>query len=632
MTKIAEFSGRFWVGCNYWASHAGINMWTDWRPEVVEADLEALCKAGMGVLRVFPLWPVFQPISVAAGPVKKEYLINGQARPNTKAGRAGVSEQAIQRFDLFLNITEKYDLKIIIGLITGWMSGRCFVPPALEGKPLLTDPLAISWQQRFIKYFVDRFKDHKSIIGWNPGNECNVLGAETNAQAAMWCGAIVDAIRSVDNQRPVIAGMHGISADPGATWSLTDQGEFFDYVTTHPYSFFVPHCDSDPLNTIRTGMHPAAESTLYSNVSGKPCLAEELGTLGPNIVSGKIAADFLRTQLFSTWAHGQKGLLWWCAFDQDHLDYPPYEWIALERELGLLKNNRTPKPALGEMTKFTQLLKNMPFTELPAHITDAVCILSEDQDHWAVAYATFILAKQAGFDIQFRHQSQSLPDAKVYLLPSITGANVINRSAWLDLCERVKKGARLYISCDNGFLSGFEAVTGMEIQTRRKRRSPGIAHFDKFDLPITMGLELELLATRAEVLAKDDNGLPIFSRGELGAGEVYFLGFPMEMQLTKTPGVFDGDKPDQFWRVYQTIINKRRNDRVATKRHPQVGITEHIIDQGSRVVVLINYSPSPVESGFKLSSDWQIKDTFYGDADKLAANDAAVIMISKNNS
>ena len=32
--------GSFTVGCNYWASHAGTAMWTDWRPEVVEADLD----------------------------------------------------------------------------------------------------------------------------------------------------------------------------------------------------------------------------------------------------------------------------------------------------------------------------------------------------------------------------------------------------------------------------------------------------------------------------------------------------------------------------------------------------------------------------------------------------------------
>ena len=41
MTKNQKLfeSGKFFTGCNYWASHAGTNMWHDWQPDVVESDL-----------------------------------------------------------------------------------------------------------------------------------------------------------------------------------------------------------------------------------------------------------------------------------------------------------------------------------------------------------------------------------------------------------------------------------------------------------------------------------------------------------------------------------------------------------------------------------------------------------------
>ena len=48
-------SGRFVLGCNYWASHAGTNMWKDWRPDVMEADLKQISEAGMQMIRVFPI-------------------------------------------------------------------------------------------------------------------------------------------------------------------------------------------------------------------------------------------------------------------------------------------------------------------------------------------------------------------------------------------------------------------------------------------------------------------------------------------------------------------------------------------------------------------------------------------------
>jgi len=54
----------FFVGCNYWASHAGIAMWSDWQPEVVAEDFAQIGRAGLEVARVFPLWPEFQPLKV----------------------------------------------------------------------------------------------------------------------------------------------------------------------------------------------------------------------------------------------------------------------------------------------------------------------------------------------------------------------------------------------------------------------------------------------------------------------------------------------------------------------------------------------------------------------------------------
>ena len=56
-------AGTFIVGCNYWASHSGTAMWKDWRRDVVAEDLRKLAEAGIQVLRVFPLWPDFQPLA-----------------------------------------------------------------------------------------------------------------------------------------------------------------------------------------------------------------------------------------------------------------------------------------------------------------------------------------------------------------------------------------------------------------------------------------------------------------------------------------------------------------------------------------------------------------------------------------
>lgn len=50
------------IGCNYWASHAGTEMWVDWNADVVDDDFKRLSEYGIKYLRVFPNWRDFQPV------------------------------------------------------------------------------------------------------------------------------------------------------------------------------------------------------------------------------------------------------------------------------------------------------------------------------------------------------------------------------------------------------------------------------------------------------------------------------------------------------------------------------------------------------------------------------------------
>lgn len=133
--------GRMAVGCNYWASHAGLYMWRNWDAGCVERDLDLLAAQGMKVLRVFPLWPDFQPLTADyAGAGKfSGYSQSGGALRNY----AAVDDEMVARFRFLCKAAEKLDLKLVVGLVTGFMSGRMFVPPALEKENVLTSPAAI---------------------------------------------------------------------------------------------------------------------------------------------------------------------------------------------------------------------------------------------------------------------------------------------------------------------------------------------------------------------------------------------------------------------------------------------------------------------------------------------------------
>lgn len=597
--KIFE-SGRFFTGCNYWASHAGTNMWHDWNAEVVESDLKRLSEANIKVLRMFPLWSDFQPLRMhrSGGSTERELRIGEEPLPFTEEGRAGLDPVMIERFRYFLDTSEKYGIKLIVGLITGWMSGRMFMPEAFAGKGLLTDPMVVSWQTRYVRYMVKHFKDHPAIAAWDLGNECNCMQGVSRDGANVWASHISMAIKLEDTEHPIVSGMHGLK--PNGIWTPEDQSEFLDVLCTHPYPIFTPHCDTDPINEMKTILHSTAETVMYESLGNLPAFIEEAGTLGPMISSERVAGDYIRAAMFSAWAHDLKGFVWWCANEQSELEHTPYDWNTVERQLGLFRIDGSKKPVLEEMTAFTNFVDSFEFGSLPRRITDAVCILSEGQDIWGAAYGSFILAKQAGLDITFAWQDDNIPEAPAYIIPAITGDSAIRRHTMLDLLERVKKGAKLYISINDALLSPFEEITGVRVETRCRRVQNEVVRLGEDEFHLWTNFKLKLEAVGAEVIAKDASGRPAFTSYKLGDGEVFFSAFPIELDASCKNGVVSGEFAVPYYKFYEAL-GFRSSEKLARSSSPYIGITEHKLGD-KRLVLALNYTPEERSTEIALSS------------------------------
>lgn len=631
-----RFEENFLVGCNYWASHAGTAMWRDWRPDIIERDLRQLRQSGNRYLRVFPLWPDFQPVKLfrRAGGKPTEYRFDEeQALPDDPIGKAGVSQEALQRFGEFLRLAARYELKVIVGLVTGWMSGRLFVPPALEGRDMLTDPVSVMWQMRFVSCFVRQFKDSGVIIAWELGNECNCMQNGIAREAAwLWTSALAGAIRSADPDRLVLSGMHGLK--PQGVWAIEDQSELLDVLTTHTYPVFTEYCDQDPVNTIRPILHSTAETRLMADISGKPCFVEEFGTLGPMIASDAIAGDYVRVCLLSLWAHDCGGLLWWCAYDQLKLPFPPYEWNATENELGMFTCDEVPepKPVAGELKRFTAFLESKPFGLLPSHTREAVCVLTSGADFWGAAYSAFIMAKQAGFDLEFQMHDQPLKEAEIYLLPCLEGFQVMKQQRLYEILQKVRDGAVLYISNSNGKLRRFKDVTGLEVQTYEHRSGPAEVTLklgeEQLDFVLRSERKLVFEAAGADVLGVEGDGNPAFSSFDFGKGKVFFLAFPLELELARTAGAFHAPGKAPYWKIYEHIARAAGSKRCMRKSQtgigPEIGITEHPLDDRQRIVVLINYSPADAVIPLDLEEGWRVEEVYYGELVKEERGDASL--------
>lgn len=575
----------FFVGCNYWASHAGIRMWRDWNENAILRDLDLLAEYDLTTLRVFPVWSDFQPLT-------RFYGWSGMPRDFGQSGgplqnQAAMDDTMLQRFTFFCREAGKRNLQLVVSLLTGWMSGRLFVPPALEGKPLLTDAESIRWQVRFVRAFVRAMREEATIVAWDLGNECNCLTQLSESAAAWnWLNTISSAIRSEDTSRPVVSGMHGLSTSQFAVWNLRDQGELLDVLTTHPYPLFTPDCNLDSPDSLRNGVHASAESLLYQGLSGKPCFPEEAGSLGPRVADDEQAAIMLRNSLFTCWANRLPGYLWWCAFDQDQQSYPPYEWLAIERELGLFLSDRSPKPMARELRKFVDFLRAFPF-ELPPRRIDAVALISEREESWPEAFGAFLLSRQANFDLCFAGVESELPEAKRYLLP-VSGNEPLTRCAWHQLLERVKSGAHLLLTLPGEcILSSLEAVAGVRINTRCQRSGlwqAQLRNSPEYRISGAYRTRSQLTAIRAEILAEETDGNPLMTVCQYGRGNVYFINAGIERLAAETPGEND------FWRLYQLFADHCGIRRRVTADTPGVGLTEHELTDHRVLVVVVNYT------------------------------------------
>ena len=591
-------------------------MWKNWDEEQVERDMQDLSEYGVKYLRVFPNWKDFQPVMPVYGGEGriKEYMLEGCREPENPWY---LDEVMLDRFGKFCTVAEKYGMKLIVGLITGWMSGRLFIPSALNGKNLCTDPVALKFELLMVRGIVSRFCDRDVIYAWNLGNECNCMSkVNTREEAMVWTAAVSNAIRAADPDRPVISGMHSLSVDRDA-WRITDQADWNDILTTHPYAYFVPYCRNDPIDSIRTLMHGTCETMLYASVGKKPCLVEELGTLGPNICNDDISGSFMRLNLISNWANGSAGLLWWCAHEQLNLETPPYNWFMLERELGMLDINRRPKPILKEMKKFSDWLGTVDF-ELEAPVKDALILLTKEQDCWATAFMSFILGKQAGVTLDFLAPNLDIPDSAVYFMPSVHSGCPLYARYYNQLLDKVYNGAVLYVSNGDAFFNKREEVFGASVISSEDTYDSGTFTFNGSVIPYERYCKVGIEPTTAQVLANDGNGKPIFTVNNFGKGKIYYLNFPLEDMLSRQNHAFDGGA----YKIYEYVLKELLEKKTVRKLNSKVGVTENV-----SIATVINYSNEPVKTGLYLQNGKRIGHIFRGNPDYLEPCDGAVFEI-----
>ncbi|MBI4977159.1 MAG: cellulase family glycosylhydrolase [Spirochaetes bacterium] len=597
----------FLLGVNYWPRHRGPRMWSEFNADEIDGEFAEIKAMGMNTVRIFPVWDDFQPLKeVGVGDKWREIVMRNDEMTSSIENPAMIDEKMMKHFDTVLALADKHGLKLIVALMTGWMSGMLFDVSWRKNRNIYTDPFMMKWQLLYCGTFAKRYSDSKTIIGWEYGNEHNCfMHCPTGESAWTWLRSIANEIRVNDRNHPVVSGMHSLTpyATDGTPWGIDATADSADVFTVHPYPPFTPGTFMDSLNSMRPNLHATAESRFYASLGKKPCLCEETGTLGDTNLSELSSADFIRRRLFSLFANGDLGCIWWCGVDFSCGEKLPYRWVQMENDgLGLIDVNKRVKPAGQEFKKFSAVTAKLP--KLPDTKKRAAIVIRDREigggEKWTLFYNAYVLCKQAGIEADFVYPHDSLDNYDLIICPSIAGHSNYFATSWNRIMKRVANGATLFLSYDGGHFTRSAEVFGLT-RTDREPMKPGMTAKAESsvpkslkDLTLTVKQEwnLNLRDTSGTVLMRWNDGTPAMTEHAFGKGKAIFLGVGIEAQRGRTNYALENDS---VWRVYDFLRTTAGiTEKIELADAPFIERTYHAVSDKEGYFTVINHTDKDI--------------------------------------
>ncbi|HET9173252.1 MAG TPA: glycosyl hydrolase [Actinospica sp.] len=350
-------------GVNYTPSRGWFHHWLDFDLDAVRRDLDAIAALGLDHVRVFPLWPVFQPNRTLIRPRAVEQLVS-------------VVDAAAER-----------GLDVNVDGLQGHLSSFDFRPAwtvTWHRRNLFTDPDVVAAEAEYLRTLAAALADRPNFLGMTLGNETNQFAGDPHPdpdriepeQADAWLVALLAAC---ERGAPGKRHLHSFY---DAAWYLDD----------HPFT---------PAQAARRGFATAIHSWVFNGTAqtygsrstavghhaeymielskawalqaDRPVWLHEVGAPAPHIAPDR-AAEFARATITHALDCPELfGVTWWCSHDVDRAlaDFP-----ELEYSLGLLTNDGTPKPAGLEIAALVEETRRA-WTAPPPRTTALVLDLPE---------------------------------------------------------------------------------------------------------------------------------------------------------------------------------------------------------------------------------------------------------------
>ncbi|MEV6833209.1 glycosyl hydrolase [Streptomyces sp. NPDC051133] len=317
-------------GVNYTPSQGWFHHWLDFDLDSVRADLDAIAALGLDHVRVFPLWPYFQP------------------------NRTLIRPRAVEQLVALADAAGERGLDVNVDGLQGHLSSFDFLPAwtrTWHRRNLFTDPETVDGQAAYLRTLAAALAGHPHFIGMTVGNEINQFAAGphpdpdriTEGEAERWLRRMLTACAEGAPGR-----LH-LHASYDAAWYQDDQpftpahsARLGDLTAVHSWVF-----NGTGQRHGRTSVpaeHHAAWlvelSKAWALEPHRPVWLQEVGAPAPLVPAEHAAAFADATVTAVRDCPDLWGVTWWCSYDvsRDLADFP-----ELEYGLGLFTHDRKPK-------------------------------------------------------------------------------------------------------------------------------------------------------------------------------------------------------------------------------------------------------------------------------------------------
>ena len=339
--KTPQRTRRF--GLNYVPSRRWYYLWNEWDAGIIRADFAAMASLGIDHLRVQLLWPYFQPNSGV------------------------VSTAHLKRLDELMDIAADVKLDILPCPLTGWLSGYRFLPPDVNGSDIFLKKEVFERMKRYFSAVLSVVRDRPNFLGFDLGNEINVLVHQLpKKQGDTWGKKLCAWLRPQMSGKWIVNGIDHVPWFQGSAFSAKHLVTDYDAVCIHAWPLFTGCLERGGL-TDRHSVNLAAFLTHYCRSHlqrerrEKPIWIQEFGCSGL-WGTPKERDVYMEKTVSSAVKAGATWFTWWCSHDIDR----SYQFHPLEYDLGLFTIKNRAKPLARLYKKLIATHSGNPVDASPA--------------------------------------------------------------------------------------------------------------------------------------------------------------------------------------------------------------------------------------------------------------------------